>query len=151
MQLANLLPIPSMTPCSIWFGSSDFQLTMIPSEQALQKSSAKRGNVIKKSFFSIFSTSWRGGGRAARHRSIHIQPVILRNQGWGWVSCLLYIRAPWEAPRGLRPGPCLTRVTHPRFDSSYSLTFYQASPEAHKRATTTGLEGSLLNSLLHLC
>lgn len=116
------------------------------------KNPQQREAMLSRSPFSLHFQHFAGEG-AARHRSIHIQPVVLRNQGWGWVSCLPYnwfisvlfhIRAPREAPRGLRPGPCLTRVTHPWFDSSDSVTFYQASPEAHKRATTTRLEGSLL-------
>ena len=149
-KISYLLPIPGVTPCSIWFGSSDFRLTMISSEQDLQKASAKRGNVIKKSLFSsIFSTL--GGQGAARINSYSTS--YFKESRLGGVSCLLYnwfisvmfhIQAPREAPRGLRPSPCLPGVTHPWFDSSDSLTFYQASPEAHKHATTTGLKGSLL-------
>lgn len=150
-KISYLLPIPSVTPRSIWFESSDFQSTIISSEQALQKSSAKERQCYQEvPFFSIFSTSGWGGG-AAWINSYSIS--YFKESRWGGVSCLLYnwfisvlfhIQAPREAPPGLCPSPCLTGVTHPWFDSSNSLTFYQASPEAHKHATTTGLEGSLL-------
>ena len=150
-KISYLLPIPSVTPRSIWFGSSDFQSTIILVNRPCKNPQQKRGNVIKKSLFSPFSALRGWGGGAARINSYSIS--YFKESRSGGVSCLLYnwfisvlfhIQAPREAPPGLCPSPCLTGVTHPWFDSSNSLTFYQASPEAHKHATTTGLEGSLL-------
>lgn len=108
---------------------------MSSSENALQKYSAKTGNVIKKFFFSPFS-ALQGVGQ-------FILNQLFKESRWGvywllydwFIPVLFYIMASGETPGGLRLSPALTVVTSPWFDSRVSLTFYQASREARKCAT----------------